>query len=511
MQKYSVKFFSNAPVITRNFSANLFGSILIALITLFCLPIQAKLLGIEVFGLLGFITAIQVLFVILDFGLAGTVLRQLAINIKSSGKRSQYLIYTSLSLFWGMAILIGSVIFFCSDFFVNLWFPASSQNLKGIDITKAIKIAAFIIAIRWPVGFYSSVLIGTRKIVVLNYLKISSIFFRLVLGLLIIEINKDINFYLYWLLFCSILEVISYHICCQKLTDYDFSKFGYSIKILYGARKYTLLMGGMGILGGVIPIMDRLVISKVLPLADLGVYTLIYTMATSISLMISSMSSVLVPAFAKLHSLNNVVELKKLFNISSKAILYLTSLVLFPLVFYGDFLYGIWAPSSAIHFSQLALSLLSLGFWLSAAISTTANLAIATNRVNKIFIYSLISGLVYIPVLYFLTLNFGQSGAAAAWLTLNFFYLFSFTPIIQKEMLETSLLRWIISTIVPIGIAGILFFGVLKFVFLFLNSNNIEIGWFLLVSFILHLIFGYYIFQYEINDVLKFKKYIGSR
>jgi len=508
---FLANFFSNISAITRNFSANLFGSILIALITLFCLPIQAKLLGIEAFGLLGFITAMQVLFIILDFGLASTVLRQLAINIKSSGKRSQHLIYTSLSLFWGMAVLIGSAIFFGSDIFVNSWFPISTQNIKGINISDAIKIAAFIIAVRWPVGLYSAVLIGTRQIVILNYLKIASIFFRLVLGLLVIKINKDINFYLYWLLFCSIVEVISYHVCCQKFTTYDFSKFGNSLRLLYSLRKYTLLMGGMGFLSGVIPIMDRVVISKLLTLSDLGVYTLIYTMATSISLMVSSMSSVLVPAFAKLHSINNVVELQKLFNLSNKAILYLTSLILFPLVFYGDFLYNMWAPSSGTHFSQLALSLLSLGFWFSAAISTTANLAIATNRVNKIFIYSLISGLIYIPALYFLTLNYGQSGAAIAWLILNLFYLFSFTPIIQNEMFGSGLLKWIIKTILPIGIAGIIFFGFLKFIFLLVNPDNIKIGWFLLTSFILHVIFGYYIFQNEIFDVCKLKKYIGSR
>lgn len=433
-------------------------------------------------------------------------MRDLAIASKESQEKAQKLISTALSLFWLMAIIIWIAIFFGSEPFSHFWFSKEALKNENINIILALKISSLVIAIRWPVGFYSAVLIGSRKIIELNYLKTFALTMKIVVGLIVLKITGNIIIYLYWLVFCSILEVIIYHISCQRLTNYNFSKIQFTYSVLKAIKNYTLIMGGMGLLGGVIPIMDRLIISKLLTLSELGIYTLIYTMATSISLLISSMSSVLVPMFAKLYSSNDMGYLNKVFDIANKTIIYLTSLVLFPLVFYGDFLFSMWAPASINQYSNFTLAVLAIGFWISASINPTSNLAIATNHVKIVFIYSLVSGIIYIPVLYFSTKYYGMVGAAFSWLALNIFYLLSFTPIIQKLMFSTKFRVWLGLYILPLGLMGGILFGLIRYIYEYLIIEKFNMGWPFIASMFFYVIYGIYFFRKEILEFFNKKE-----
>ena len=62
----------------RNIVANLVGGIWITALTLAITPLQVRLLGIEAYGLIGFIATLQIVFTMFDFGLSSTVTREIA-------------------------------------------------------------------------------------------------------------------------------------------------------------------------------------------------------------------------------------------------------------------------------------------------------------------------------------------------------------------------------------------------------------------------------------------------
>jgi hypothetical protein len=64
--------------IKKNITANFFGSIWTALMSLAFIPYYIKLMGVESYGLIGFMASIQAIAILLDLGLAQSLNRELA-------------------------------------------------------------------------------------------------------------------------------------------------------------------------------------------------------------------------------------------------------------------------------------------------------------------------------------------------------------------------------------------------------------------------------------------------
>src|SRR5258706_10195970 len=62
-----------APMIRRNIAANVVGGGPAAVTALLLIPIQLRQLGVEAYGLIGFLVSIQVLFSLFDLGLSPAV------------------------------------------------------------------------------------------------------------------------------------------------------------------------------------------------------------------------------------------------------------------------------------------------------------------------------------------------------------------------------------------------------------------------------------------------------
>jgi hypothetical protein len=65
-------------MLTRNVFANLIGGVWVAVLTLAIAPIQVHLLGVEAYGVIGFISTLQVVVGVLDLGLSSTLTREIA-------------------------------------------------------------------------------------------------------------------------------------------------------------------------------------------------------------------------------------------------------------------------------------------------------------------------------------------------------------------------------------------------------------------------------------------------
>jgi O-antigen/teichoic acid export membrane protein len=68
----------HVSTLKRNIFSNLAGGVWIAALTLVITPIQINLLGVEAFGLIGFIAILQIVMSVLDLGLSSTITRELA-------------------------------------------------------------------------------------------------------------------------------------------------------------------------------------------------------------------------------------------------------------------------------------------------------------------------------------------------------------------------------------------------------------------------------------------------
>jgi len=441
----------------RNVVANLAGGGWVAVLTLAITPVQISLLGMEAYGLIGFITTLQIMMGVLDLGLTSTITRELAGDTSPGRQASRPLLRTALTFYWGIALLIGGGLFVCAEGVSIEWF--NPQAVSHSEITKGLQVAAFILALRWPVALYSGALAGVQRMDVLNLVKAAIATLRLVGGMLIVLVWRDLATFLVWVAFSALVEVLLYAAICRRILPELDWHLGFSAHALKNIWGFSLSMNGLALLGMGITQLDRLLISKMLPLESLGYYSLAYNTATAISLVLSALSSALMPSFATAYAENARETLLQRYDIANRVALFGTGLVSFSIVFFGEPLLSMWVNPAAARGAWCALAFLAGGFWFSAAVSSAYNIGVACRRPAPLLKISAMSAVIYVPVLYGMIFFWGIEGAAAAWLLLNAGYVFVIVPMVHRIILGIPVMPWFSRTLFPFAFLGAAVFG----------------------------------------------------
>ncbi len=99
-------------MLKKNITANFFASIWTALMSLAFIPYYIKLMGMESYGLVGFMASIQAITILLDLGLAQSLNRELAklSVVQDSGNLIANTLKTLETIYWGISFFV-----FCID------------------------------------------------------------------------------------------------------------------------------------------------------------------------------------------------------------------------------------------------------------------------------------------------------------------------------------------------------------------------------------------------------------
>ena len=455
-------------VIRRNIVSNLLGSVWITVLTLAITPLQVNLLGIEAYGLIGFIATLQIIFTMFDLGLSSTVTRQIAMDHSPGHQDSKDLLRTAMTIYWGFACVVGVILAASSEFIANHWFNTTALSAKNVE--HCLYAITFYLAARWPVAFYSGVLMGLQRMDVLNIVKTATATLRLLGGIGVLLVWPDLTVFLWWTAFNAIVEVIAYVAVCRKTTGIASWRFGFSLAALKAVWGFSLSMSALSMLALLISQLDRLMLSKMLSLEDLGYYTLAYNTASTISLGISAVSSAMMPSFAAAHCQAASGVLSRRYDQANRVILFVVGLAAFPLIFFGDAILSAWVGPTASTGASRPLALLAMGFWLSAVLSNAYSVTIATGHPGMPLKLSALSAVPYAITLYFLVLTHGIDGAALAWLLLNLTYVIFLIPSVHRSLLMVSTRRWAVRTVLPFAMLGCASFALPRLALNYLSS-----------------------------------------
>jgi O-antigen/teichoic acid export membrane protein len=142
-----------------NYASRTWSSILaIALI-----PVYIKFMGVESYGLVGFFATITSVLGLLDLGIGATMTRELARrSIGQNQENTQRnLVRTLEIIYWGLAVLSGLLIYFCSSFIAFSW--VNSEDIPSSSIVSAIKLMGISFAFQFPMSLYQGGLMGLQR------------------------------------------------------------------------------------------------------------------------------------------------------------------------------------------------------------------------------------------------------------------------------------------------------------------------------------------------------------
>lgn len=448
--------------VRNNIATNLVAGVWATVLTAAITPLQVNLLGIEAYGIIGFIATLQIVFAAFDLGLSSTLTREIAADSSEGRTRAGELIGTATTIYWSCAALIGGTLALLAGTIARGWF--NPVTLTTGQIENALYLIVLYLALRWPIALYTGVLAGVQRMVAINLVKIVAITLRLAGGLIVILLWRDIQAFLLWNALVALAEVAAYFEVARRAVPAVARRPGFSIPAIRSVIGFSGVMMAISLLALFISQLDRILISKMLTLEQFGYYNLAFSAASITSLAIAAVATAMLPSFASWQTNPQLDVLQSRYEHANRAILFIVGGASFALIFFGKAVLSVWIGSHAAEAAYAPMAILAGGFWLNAVISNAYTVTVALGRPGLSLRVSAASALPYAVALYLLISWYGTVGAALAWLALNLCYVAVLVPIVHRALLHVSTADWLARTILPFAALGIATFGVARLI-----------------------------------------------
>jgi O-antigen/teichoic acid export membrane protein len=443
----------------RNLVAGLGGSVLTAVVGLAVVPLYLKYLGIEAYGLIGFFATMQALFQLLDMGLAHTLNREIArYSVESKWLQAGNLLHTLAAIYWSIALCIAVIIFGSSNYIATHW--VNADKLSEAVVQNAVQLIGISIACRWPIGLYQGALNGLQLNTVTSGVAVA----MSVVGgggavLLLAFVSATLEVFFVWQACVGLASALALRAFAKKAINSE-SRSRFDVEEIRRVWRFASGVMIISLSAILFTQVDKVILSKLLSLADFGGYMLATAISGSLYFLIVPLFNVLYPRFSMLVAKGDDSELRLLYRVGMRLVAAVLFPVAFVLVAFSQDIVSVWTGDQALAQSVApVLSLLSAGTALHCVMYFPYALQLAygvprlTLQINLLLIAALV------PITIVLALRFGAVGGALAWLVLHIGNVLVGTWLTHRKLLKEIGVQWLMFDVVrPLVIAGFVVF-----------------------------------------------------
>jgi O-antigen/teichoic acid export membrane protein len=203
----------------------------------------------------------------------------------------------------------------------------------------------------------------------------------------------------------------------------------------------------------VITQIDKLVLSKVLTLADYGDFSLAVLVAGVVSVLSGPVSSAVMPRMARLEAELDRAGLEAVYRRSTQLVVAITCATSVTLVFSAEALMRSWSGDAVLAARAAPiLALYSIGNGLLAASAFPYYLQYAKGTMRMHLLGNLIFLALLLPAMVFAALNFGGVGTGWVWLGINLLYLLVWIPLTHRHIWRGLHARWMLRDVLAIAL-----------------------------------------------------------
>jgi O-antigen/teichoic acid export membrane protein len=421
----------------RNIAANFGGSLWIGLMSLIFIPLYIRFMGMEAYGLVGLFLTLQSLFSLLDLGLGTTLNREFArLSAVEGGRVTQrQLLRTFETVYWCMALLCGIVVLTFAHTIAARW--VHPEHLPVVTITHAVQLMGVVIFFQWPFALYGGGLLGVQRQVAINVINVVMATLRGAGAVFILwAVSPTVTAYFLWQVVVSAINTsITGFELWRGLGGPRGAKFNGAL--LRSVWRFAAGMLGIAVLSTALTQVDKLVVSKVLPLRTLGYYTLAGTVATSLYRLVSPIFLAVFPRFSQLVAGGEEGTLSALYHRTCQAM----SVIILPAAIFIAFFAGelllLWTrdPATALA-THSVLSAMVIGTAMNGLSSTPYALQLAYGWTRLALVFNLVAVLVLVPGVYVMATHYGVMGAALGWLSYNLVAVLTLPLLMHRRVLR---------------------------------------------------------------------------
>lgn len=401
-------------------------------------------LGVEGYGVITIWIMMQMMSSLFDMGISASLVR--AFNSGSSDEPPHIyklnFLRTFETIYWLGALLLGTITILASRYIVNHWLTFGYYS--DADILKILRIMISSVTLQIPISLYMAGFSGLQDQKSQNIIQITVQLSRYGVGALILYWSNDL---VYFFILQTVISLFATYLIRIRLVKNILgvsSALGkFKSRLLIEYWNFTGWMALTAITALLVSNIDRIVLSKMVTLKDLGNYSLAFTAANVLQLSIQPFYRAYFPRFNELVQLNDSDKSNREYFLSCRVM----ASILIPLsistFFFGPDLLRFWLESTIINsdiiliFRLLIVAITCSGImWLPAAYLQ------ASGR-GSIHFYMLFGALaIGTPIMVFFIRHYGPTAATTVWLIHGVSELTLGLWLIHRTLLLKSILNW---------------------------------------------------------------------
>jgi O-antigen/teichoic acid export membrane protein len=440
-----------------NTIANFAGQIWAFVLWLFVTPFYLRIVGAEGYGLIGFFIVLQAAIAVLDLGMSGTLNRQMARGAAGALEPAAManLVRCLQWVYGPLCVLIGIVLTAAGGWIANRWLHAPASADPHLE--RAVQLMGLAVALQFPIVFYSAGLAGLQRQILLNGLNSSLTTLRQVgvfVPLLMVAPTTEV-FFTWQAVTGAVHTVVLARSLWATLPTSERGPL--DLAVLRQVYRFTGSLAVVGLLTFLLTQTDRVLLSRLLPLADFGRYMLAATLAYGINRLAAPINIAVQPRFSELVALDQFDRLKVFYHTSNQVVAVAIVPATVVLVVFAADVLRLWTGSDEIaRTAAPILAVLAAGYGINATMTLAWALQIAHGQTRFGLVQSIVSVLLAVPSIAWAALHFGAVGAASVWLLLNLGYFAVMMPLIHRRVLRGELAAWYLRDLAPITIASVI-------------------------------------------------------
>ena len=290
--------------LNRNIAANYGSQVYTVLVGVATMPLYLKYMGPESFGLIGFFTAMQAWFGLLDLGLTPTISRETARYFGGSlnARTYQQLLRALSVIFFIIAVIGGSGIWLGAECIASRWLEFKSLPVS--QVVTAVELIGGCVAMRWMAGLYRGVVTGSEKLVWLSAFNsgVATLRFVAVFPVMAIFGFTPTVYFLHQFAVAA-LELAGLLLKSRSLApgkDQLSGPIGWSFRVIQPLLRFSLTMAFTSVMWITVTQSDRLILSGVLGLSDYGYFSMAVLVASGVIMIASPVSVAITPRLTRL-------------------------------------------------------------------------------------------------------------------------------------------------------------------------------------------------------------------
>lgn len=431
-------------MLRRNLIANFLGQGWTALMGLAFIPLYIRYIGIEAYALIGIFALLQAWLTLLDMGMTPTLNREMA-RFTGGAKSIQSIrdLLRSIEIIGiGLACIVAIGIWGASEWLASDWLKADKLPID--TVAQSFTLMGVVTALRFIEGIYRSCIIGLQRQVLFNIVNSSMATTRGLGGVAILAwISPTIEAFFIWQGVTSILTV-----CVLGATTYStLPKTGnggsFSLAALQSVSRFAGGMIGITFLALLLTQVDKLLLSKLLPLSDYGYYTLAAVVAGGLYMLTKPIVQAWYPRLCELCASEDKASLAATYHLGAQLITVTMGSAAVIMIVFAETILRLWTQDADLaHHTATLISLLALGNMLHGLMWIPYHTQLAHGWTALAMRANTISVLVIVPAILWATTRYGAEGAAWVWVSLNTSYVLISAHFMFRKILIGEKTRW---------------------------------------------------------------------